>query len=1496
MAGTVRGTFDLNSRPASTALRQARTEGERTRQTMVRVGQAMDKIGTPRQVRRLDIYKRKLEQVERAGKRSFRTLRKEWTATDRQVVKSVETQTTAIDHLQTKLEELAVMKASPEIDVDGVTEALAQVELLHKRLKALGRERVVPRIGIGATTARAATAAATTGASRGGEGLLRSMNVGPFNLGQRGFPIIAAAGLPAATSLGGATVGLAGSLGAGALGAGALGIAGGGILTTAIASIASVAVPTAGKLEEASKALESFQEEVRESGSNSVEAREKWREFNRVIGQSPRGTRNLLASRERLTKRFGRMTRPAQGDLMGIMTDPVQAANALTPQFSGVTNRFFGKANKASDRFFGEFATGDRSRRFIAGAGAEAAMSLDEVEAITEHVLGSLMNITVASRPFFREALNFLEEWTGGWLESTDNIGQTRKEVGTMIGHLRTWLRLGDAAFDLLRDLAVAGSPSGKGLVSDLTSQLEEWDRWVQRNPRQVRSFFRDTTESTKKLAGALGKIAESLFEISQMLTPLLDQFSGLVKFLGDAGLLTPGGLPLLIAGGAGVRNASRGFGARVRGGAAGAGMTGVPLILGGGTSGGAGRGGGRYFRDTYGLARGFGRGRAASTVAGLGAAAMGPRPAAFARGFAGRFGPLAAISGGLTAISTKGNLGERLQAGTSGATLGLIPMPETEQEKFAEGFQRAQDAHRRLVRGGLGAGAEGLPTKGLPGVGKTSRGLRIQALALAQGIKQHRGATDPEDEGVLAFNKRELEAVYAQMRSAGSRASGDFYKAFLTRTKDRGPEEAMKATIDPVLKKIGELGPRGGRVFAQSTIRWAREAKRKNPELADEYDELTNGIERRFRRMGQNIRIIHGRIYTDSKGSWERIKDIISTQSWAAEQESREAFGAMEREVFRRLKAFGFSAGQARDLIQTGGDVAGAAKMGAGMATVGKGRVDPHFLGNRGAGGGRSNAKGGRNRFAGGGRFAGRGKEDTVGLPGGGLAAPGEFWIGNRHTERRIDHLLAPYGTSLGREIEGEKMKHSSTPLAGSAFAASLGRRFSGFARGGRFARGGHSYPDAMGALPGLDALAWILKQRFGLSVVSGMRPGAITTTGNPSDHGWGGAIDVSNGVTTPQMDAAHAWLERSLGPALKQMLYRTMVGGNHYDHIHVALNEMYARNPGALMAVLQGKVGARGFAGMGGAGMAGAGGIPALKLKDRKTRQGGAAGALAQRGMDMVKAGMEASVNRKLGVGARGSARMTPRNLRRYNRSYPEHRLGEPGAKLPGGVIEAIAESAGLPPRLFRQISIGESGDYPGIVGIDPGGTEGLGLWMITTGYNDALIRRLGGRNAMLNPVINARAAKEIYDSQGSGAWYGTSHVTKAGWSEDKNSRGGRFSRGGRHFARGGRRPARWAGSFRDGGDFITRPGRPVAFEAGEGLEQERISISPRKRPGGVAGSRGGGGGGGDHVIKVELKIGTLQVRSERDLEEIKKHVAAALLEALQKTDSVKEKEVLG
>src|SRR3954447_18714042 len=103
-----------------------------------------------------------------------------------------------------------------------------------------------------------------------------------------------------------------------------------------------------------------------------------------------------------------------------------------------------------------------------------------------------------------------------------------------------------------------------------------------------------------------------------------------------------------------------------------------------------------------------------------------------------------------------------------------------------------------------------------------------------------------------------------------------------------------------------------------------------------------------------------------------------------------------------------------------------------------------------------------------------------------------------------------------------------------------------------------------------------------------------------------------------------------------------------------------------------------------------------------------------------------------------------------------------GYHGGRLTPSQAAAGAEAAGMPGQAMSQVYHGESDYDPTAVGHDPGGTRGLGLGQVTTKYNDDVIRRFGGEQAMLNPVNNFLAQRMIYDRQGIKAWYGTKYLT--------------------------------------------------------------------------------------------------------------------------------------
>jgi TP901 family phage tail tape measure protein len=117
-----------------------------------------------------------------------------------------------------------------------------------------------------------------------------------------------------------------------------------------------------------------------------------------------------------------------------------------------------------------------------------------------------------------------------------------------------------------------------------------------------------------------------------------------------------------------------------------------------------------------------------------------------------------------------------------------------------------------------------------------------------------------------------------------------------------------------------------------------------------------------------------------------------------------------------------------------------------------------------------------------------------------------------------------------------------------------------------------------------------------------------------------------------------------------------------------------------------------------------------------------------------------------------------------------FPAHYLGQPGRQFSSDQVRAIAEKWGglNPARALQadQITLGESSRHPGIIGQDPGGTLGIGLWQITRGVQGALgkswIDARGGDTGMRNPRKNAEVMS-IMSGKGSSwsNWYGTRYL---------------------------------------------------------------------------------------------------------------------------------------
>ena len=446
-----------------------------------------------------------------------------------------------------------------------------------------------------------------------------------------------------------------------------------------------------------------------------------------------------------------------------------------------------------------------------------------------------------------------------------------------------------------------------------------------------------------------------------------------------------------------------------------------------------------------------------------------------------------------------------------------------------------------------------------------------------------------------------------------GKESTREIMKAYRYRSRTQTPEKAQRGLVSDTLGEMSHRTTYGGkREVAQGTLKWLAEQKRQNPKLVKVYDDLVARVKRRFKRLGEDIVIVNGRIYRNSASAWRKISDTISSRAERAKQKASTSFTELQKAAVRALKQMGFSEKDAKLIIQAkekGGQPARSANaVVRGDATV-ENRIDVGTAAGPSAPAGTNvprNALGGRLRRARGGRIRGRGLGDTVPLVDGSMAAPGELIV-NRHTESEHDADAAAYGLpTLAQRINLQRRPHS---------APRRYRRSDAYrATGGRV--------NLMGANQGLAPYAQ-LGASYGLSVTSGNRPGSITNSGNVSNHASGNALDIS-GPAPSMLSFARAMAEQ-YGSGLDELIHTPLGWGikngqrvppyaaaDHYDHVHVG-----DKSPGGISNPVLGSASSGGM------------GTTAVEVTTQMTGFNGVPGALAKRAIEAYAAGLNQNMS---------------------------------------------------------------------------------------------------------------------------------------------------------------------------------------------------------------------------------------------------------------------------
>ena len=334
--------------------------------------------------------------------------------------------------------------------------------------------------------------------------------------------------------------------------------------------------------------------------------------------------------------------------------------------------------------------------------------------------------------------------------------------------------------------------------------------------------------------------------------------------------------------------------------------------------------------------------------------------------------------------------------------------------------------------------------------------------------------------------------------------------------------------------------------------------------------------------------------------------------------------------------------------------------------------------------------------------------------------------------------------------------------------------RRVRGYHAGGPgmgFAGGGYTGPGHSGE--GFTPVWNMAKNKFKMTNFTGFDGHSyLTSSGNVSDHSKHAAIDMSNGVLTPQEDALSNFFKTKVPQVVKQLIWRNKdqfrgfpVSG-HEDHVHLAMLDRFAFNSALMAKVLSRAMRGLSIADL----MTGDGstvshvGMPDVDGKDPLRN-------MIQRALRKVLGAANSAIDKiaaRLQPGADTGGHHGEPYDGPLNKLFPAHSLANAAGhtRFSPEQVKELAESVGLPGRVFEQIAHGESQYYPGIVSND----GGYGLWQNTPRVWGAsalaYLASLGGTGQLLNPYKNALMAKFLYDSAGKtiSPWFGTDYVTGA------------------------------------------------------------------------------------------------------------------------------------
>jgi hypothetical protein len=863
-----------------------------------------------------------------------------------------------------------------------------------------------------------------------------------------------------------------------------------------------------------------------------------------MLAQLSPAERRLYNSFQRIQNTFRRNIRPITDIIINAFAQTTDRANSLLgdQRLLAPLRRLAVAGAESINRLTAAF-TDNRSVNLFASLTDNAAKNIERLTPGAISFGRAIQNIAEAGQPALARIVGITVDIAKGFERLTSDQGRLAEIFDFGVDRLEEWLDLVGAIARLAAaivapggDLAKGAAASGGRTVVKLTETINGFANSLNDNAEKVDKFFRSTEKGLNIILHLFGEVAKAFapaFNIDHLRslarfleTVLVPALATTVQMLGDVVNILSNIFSTEDFLGINISSLAKN-------------VVTVTLLAAAFTKLGTA---GKFFVNIF-RAAAAPLVRVFSLLTGITGVAGG------ARGVLARLGLGGLAAGGAAAKAT-----DLLASRGATPAKPMYVFVVNQTGLIAGGAGGKGGTVAGGARGGIIGGAAGLARglgagallAGLFGAATTSGNLfeRLQGGASTASlglIPRPRERQSPEDrevsratravnrlaaQGDVAGLRRQAEAI-GQVADEFERFGGE---------KNRATAGRLRA-IAEAAEPLARLARRGINVKLDST-----DAVKQAKLLENAFSTLERNTSNNIRDLRTSIRFNMRLIASDTTASAEETKQALSANYRAAIRNvknsiregtiaSQDGLREIRRLLRENLKLYGFTEAQARNVVRgqryDGGPNEGSAPIGrAGGGWVGQ---------------------------------AGERGKDTVRT----VLGRGEAVLNWAHQKMVDPALRQVYGFGLDELFKKRRGIHGGAPPWEN-----------GMARGG-FAGG------VDGSGKGFVPLMRYLGSRFGpMYVMSGLRPGStIAGSGRVSNHAFGNAVDISvrglegaNQGTPPEslnaagarrLDRVYAFARQRIQPQIGlDLLWRTLTGGNHYNHVHMGVQGRYSHN----------------------------------------------------------------------------------------------------------------------------------------------------------------------------------------------------------------------------------------------------------------------------------------------------------------------------------------------